>query len=146
MFTSLFISKSALGSVWDSLGIGFVGNEYFRSWDSSHSLLWTPAKPAQPSLSARSASTTVAAAMFVDGRWSASSVLRAVKQLETGSASGPYPCKAPHSAAGISHSLPLLSIKWTREICAVLPTQRDSPDLFRVGVYTVDRLKTNDSN
>lgn len=70
-FTSLLISTSALGSVCDSLGMGLVGKEYFRSWDSSQPRFWTPAKPTQPSLSVGSASTTVAAAMFVAQRRSA---------------------------------------------------------------------------
>lgn len=45
--------------------MGLVVKGYFRSWDSSQSRLWTPANPAQLSLSVGSASTTVAAAMFV---------------------------------------------------------------------------------
>lgn len=79
---------SALGSVWDSLGMGLVGKEYFRSCDSSQPLLWTPGKPVQPSLSAGSTSTTVAAAMLVDKRWLAASVLLTMNQPETGLSSG----------------------------------------------------------
>lgn len=79
---------SALGSVWDSLGMGLVGKEYFRSCDSSQPLLWTPGKPAQPSLSAGSTSTTVAAAMLLDNRWLAASVLLTMNQPETGLSSG----------------------------------------------------------
>lgn len=51
--------------------MGLVGKEYCRSCDSSQPRFWTPAKPAQPSLSVGSASTTVAAAMFVAQRRSA---------------------------------------------------------------------------
>lgn len=74
----------ALGSVWDSLGMGLVGKGYLRSWDSSQSRLWTPVKPVQPSLSDGSTSTTVVAAMFADKRLLAASVLLAMSQPGTG--------------------------------------------------------------
>lgn len=95
---------SALGSVWDSLGMGIVGNEYFRSWDSSQTRFWMSVKPAQPSLSVGSTSTTVAAAMFVDNRCLVASVFHTMNPPETGLSSG-LPSAIFQSQRRFSHKI-----------------------------------------
>ncbi len=131
------MSISALGSVWDSLGMGLVGKEYFRSWDSSQVLLWTPGKAAPPSLAAGSASTTVAAAMVVDERRLASTVLPSARRPEEGFSSALYAARLQSQRREYHATVPIHGYHINNGSLRSPADQKPlAPVLFRVGVYT----------
>ena len=129
------MSSSARGSVWDSRGMARVLNGYLRSWDSSQSRLWKPGEAAAPpSLAAGSGSTTDAAAMAVDQRRSAASVLRAVNPRTAAPLADSSPDQATESES--RRFFPFTVFTWVEGVCAVPPPEGG-------GVYTPCWQQTN---